>query len=474
MLTKSDFLSYLDSPMHLWAKAHNKLDPTEQSAFLDHLFSEGYTVEPLAKKYLEEVVMPTFTNAKLSWQHEYIDGDFSARSDAIVYDQAADTYHIFEIKSGTKVKPENLYDATFQLLTCLPNIPIQTVNILHLNPKYIRRGELDIKNLFTVDDVTEKVIGLKGEVASKRIEAYRVMNLESSESIDPCLSPKRCPCMDLCFPGLPDYSIFELIGVTEGIKRHLLADGVWEIASIPDNFIVGPYQYRHIQAVKSGKPVINYEVIKQELDSLIYPLYFLDYETYNSALPLYDEYHPQQQMVFQYSLHKLSGPGGELEHFEFLCLSQDDPGRKTAESLINAIGDTGSVIVWNKVFEMGRNKEMAVMYPDLADRLNNINSRVYDLMEIFKKTHYIHQDFHGSWSIKNVLPVLVPELSYHDMEINKGDKAMQAWWDLVHGSESNGEYMRKSQSTTAINLLKYCKLDTLAMVEIWKQLSNRC
>jgi len=473
MLSKTDFIHFLDSPMHLWAYKHDQLDAGEESPFVQHLFKEGYKAEKLAKKYLQSFVLPTFTKAKLAWQHDYTDEDFYAKSDAVIFDEDSNAYHIFEIKSGTKVKPENLYDATFQTLVCEAYVPIGSVSILHLNKDYLRDGELNLNDLFAVEDVTEKVMNMREEVLNLRKAALQVIEAETPQKLASCYQPQSCPCLTLCHPGLPEYSIYELMQIRQSQKEKLLADGLVEIAAIPDDYPLKDFQLRQVQAVKHNQPVIKHEAIKQELDKLTYPLWFLDYETYLSALPLWDRCKPQQQNVFQYSLHKLDHPDSKLEHFEYLCMDSDEPAKRVLKYLRQHLGETGSVIVWNKTFEMGRNKEMAVMYPKYADFLHRINSRVWDLMEIFKQGLYIHPEFHGSWSIKNVLPVLVPELTYKGMSIAKGDEAMLAWWDLVHQrhSELDSESIKHKDSIKQA-LLEYCQLDTLAMVEIWKKLSR--
>jgi hypothetical protein len=456
--------------MHVWAYKHDKLDDAEESAFVQHIFAEGYKVEKLAKKYLHDFILPTFSNAKLAWQHEYTDGDYFARSDAVIFDEDSNAYHIYEIKSSTSVKPENLYDATFQTLVCEAYVPIGSVSILHLNKDYCREGELDLEQLFVTDDVTDKVLKMREEVLKLRIDALYTINASLPDAIPTCIKPKDCPCLDLCHPGLPENSIFEIMGITASQKQHLLSKGYMEIASIPDDYPLKEFQQRQVQAVKEQRPIYDKRALREELDQLVFPLWFLDYESYLSAIPLWDKTKPQQQNIFQYSLHKLEKPDGELEHFEYLHMHQDEPAKWLLEQLSKELGKTGSVLVWNKTFEITRNKEMARMYPEYADFLLNLNERIYDLADSIKNGIYVHPDFHGSWSIKSVLPVLVPELSYENMTISKGDDAMMAWWDLVHGELSKGKNFGVKKQGVAGALLEYCKLDTLAMVEIWRKL----
>jgi hypothetical protein len=166
----------------------------------------------------------------------------------------------------------------------------------------------------------------------------------------------------------------------------------------------------------------------------------------------------------------LVSPDSEIKHHEYLVTDTDEPSEALIKRLLSVIGEKGTVIVWNKSFECGRNRELAKLQPQFAAFMESINSRTYDLMDPFKKGYYVDYRFHGSQSIKKVLPVLVPELSYKDMEIGEGTAAMMAWYKMTHDSNSafeSGSIKIKDQIKQ--NLLKYCELDTLAMVEIWKQ-----
>jgi hypothetical protein len=180
---------------------------------------------------------------------------------------------------------------------------------------------------------------------------------------------------------------------------------------------------------------------------------------------MYDGYKPQQQMVFQYSLHKLESLNGDIRHTEHLAVTKDDPSKSLIKQLREDIGDTGTVFVWFKPFEMTRNKELAIIHPEYADFLEDLNDRIYDLGDFINFGFYLHPKFKGSWSIKNVLPIMVPELSYDEMEIGKGDQAMIAWWELI-----NDRLSMDDAEKTKTALLAYCELDTLAMVKIWEKL----
>jgi hypothetical protein len=183
---------------------------------------------------------------------------------------------------------------------------------------------------------------------------------------------------------------------------------------------------------------------------------------------MFDGYKPFDQMTFQYSLHVLKDKeSDELEHYEFIETGQIDPIPNLIKSLKQNIGDTGSIIVWNKSFEATQNKRMGEIYPEYAEFCENMNNRIFDLMEIFRDQLYADPKFKGSYSIKKVLPVLVPELTYEGMDIGDGATAMVNWNEMVYGdylSDKEREKIRK-------DLLKYCELDTLAMVKIFEYLT---
>ena len=470
-LTKSDFLIYLEAPMHLWARKNNCIEKA-MTAFDTHLIEQGYEVEKLAKQYLELLVLNNPGHVELIWQKTYCDKSYQVKIDALLYNSSLQSYDIYEIKSSSSVKKENLSDVTFQYLVLKELLPINKVYILHLNQDYVRKGALDIKQLFIATDVTEEVYELKVEVDNQRQAALDIIQQHSSVGITTCNKPKTCPYPELCHPQLPDFSIYDIPRLDKSKAETLKQNNILAIQDIPDDFKLSKKQLTIVTAAKRGHPTIEREELKNELSTLIFPLYFLDYETYNSAIPLFDGYRPQQQMIFQYSLHVIDSPDTPIRHFEFLALDRNDPCPSLIESLKQNIGTTGSILVWNKTFETTCNKEMALRYPQFADFLNDVNNRIYDLADPINNGLYIHPGFKGSWSIKNVLPIMAPHLSYKTLAIQKGDAAMFAWWSLTHGNANKHDALTHEQKALAKSLLEYCKLDTWAMVEIWNKFNE--
>jgi hypothetical protein len=246
--------------------------------------------------------------------------------------------------------------------------------------------------------------------------------------------------------------------------------GIFELSDVPEDIFdtLTPAQQNQIETHLTGRRILDSLSIKKELSSLVFPLYFLDYETFPSALPRFDGFSPYQQIPFQYSLYVLENPEDapeKMTHYEFLFDGATDPSLAFLKSLQENIGEKGSIIVWNKGFECKINNELAERQPDFKPFVEAVNARVYDLMEIFSKQYYVDKNFHGRVSIKKVLPVLVPDLSYKALDIKEGGTASQKWNEMTTGKLSEKEKEKIKQ-----DLKIYCGLDTYAMYAIWKVL----
>jgi hypothetical protein len=492
-LTKSQFLTYLESPLHLWLSVHSTVQPKPPSLFEQHTLQQGYAVEKLAKEFLTSRVKAQYpAGTTLEFEVTLTDGNYESRIDALVHDTTRNTYDLYEIKSSTSIHSRYTFDVTFQYLVGKATLPINKVYLVRVNKDYRRAGEIDPDELFVVEDMAEAIALKEAEVYEKRTEAWGVLRQDRKPSEDHCLHPTRCVYPSECFPDLPDGSIYELSNGTKKLYGELLDQGVQLIKDIPATFVTNYKQRLQIQAAKTGKPIIDRAGIQRELEQLQFPLYFLDYEAYAEALPLFDGYRPYQQAVTQFSLHVVrevpsiettETPETEVEHYEYLATEPGDPARQLATKLCEVIGDTGSVVVWYKNYECSRNAELAELCPELAEQLRGINARVFDLMELFSESLYVDHRFKGSASIKKVLPVLCPELSYKELEIGEGTKAMLAWHEMVYGGVSEDEVVAgggvdgaaktevalQKKERIKLNLLEYCKLDTWAMVEIWRK-----
>jgi len=464
MLTKSDFLRYLDAPMHLWAKAHDALEEKSATLLDQHLREQGQQVEALARQYLEDHIQTIYTQADLLWQFAYNDGRYEVRSDGIVHDLTADAYDLYEIKSSTRVKTEHEYDLAFQTLLLENTFNLRSIYVLHINSNYVLEDELDIAQLFIIDEVTPKINKRREDVKQLRVSAWQVTQMDAPLPEFACTNPKTCPCPSLCHPKLPVHPIYDLprIGRKAADLRN---QGIVDIRDIPPDFPLNAKQTQHAQVVRSGQAQVDKTAIGDWLSGLDYPLYFLDYETFGPALPLFPGYQPYEQVVFQYSLYTLTSPEAEPKHHACLITSQEDPEPPMAADLVRHLGPEGTVLVWYAPFEKGRNTGLARHCPEQADALLGINDRIQDLMLPFSSGWFIHPDFHGSASLKAVLPVLCPELDYTDLQIRDGQQAMLTWFRL-----QQGEFSPEEEAQIRENMLAYCQRDTYGMVAIWNYL----
>jgi len=451
--------------MHLWASQHGRIE-VAPSLYEKHLMKQGHEIEILARDFLKESMLKD-TGAELSQEETFIDGNFQARVDLAAHYPKLGLMDIYEIKSASSVRKEDIYDLAFQCLVCEATEKVRDVYLVHVNKDYTHQGELDLERMFEVVNINEDVEELREEVLETRELAFITASMVESAGIQTCLRPKTCPCPSLCHPDLPEGSIYEVPRLHKNKTLDLKSSGILTIRDIPDEFPLSDLQGQHVSAVKAGEPFINKSAILDELSKLEYPLNFIDYETYNPGKPIFPGYRPHQHVVYQYSLHIIKSPDGALEHYEAIYAERSDPGIKLVKDLSQHIPESGSVIVWNKSFEAGRNREMADRYPEYRDLLLDMNSRIYDLMEIFRKGYYIHPGFRGSASIKSVLPVLVPDFAgkYQELAISNGEMAMLAWEKLF-----SGELNQDQEKDLRHDLLKYCELDTLAMVMIWEKL----
>jgi hypothetical protein len=464
MISKTDFLIYLDSPLHLWAVKNNKIEKKILDEYTQHILEQGYDVEELAIKYAKEYLTKEYgiTKKDLLIQPTHKYDNYEARTDILIFNPKTDKWDIYEVKSSTSVKKTHRYDLTFQYLVFKENYDIGDTYVLHLNKEYIKDGDIYLSDLFVRENVNEYVQDLKDEVLEERYNAYLISKEKESRGIEGCIKPKVCPCISLCHPKLPKYSIYDINKLTGNEKkvRELEGMNILDIMDLPKDFKLTPKQRFQVNVAQSKKTYMDRGSIKERLNQLIYPIYFLDYETFNPAIPIFNGYKPFWPIVFQYSLHIKRAKNAKLEHHEYIHTKKSDPLPTLLPSLEKLLQGSGSIVVWNKTFEATRNKEMGEIYPEYEDFTNDMNERMFDLMRIFQDQLYDDPLFKGSYSIKNVLPVLVDDLSYEGMSIGEGATAMVNWYDMVF---KDGKDIKKE-------LLEYCKLDTLAMVKVFEEL----
>ena len=467
-LTKSAYLQYLRCPKEFWLQMNQPLFVSQPySLEYEHLRQQGYAVQQLARKL--ERFFPN-ESSTFDFERPFQTADLYARCDVVVTDQVTGTVDIYEIKGAASVKEEYYDDVAFQKFTAeRAGFSVDRCYVITMNGEYVRRGEVEPEEIFVVTDVTEAVGARMEATARQAKEAVAYLKKVPVPSLSEyCLDKKvDCEFIKLHFPGLPDYTVFDIAFLKHEKRRTLLAQGIVAITDVPDDFPLSSKQRIQISAAKSGQPVIDHNGISRRIDSWEYPLHFLDYETFSYAIPQFDGVRPFQQMCFQYSLHTIEHPGAEPRHSYFLSLGDDDPPRAMARALKDAMSSgIGTVFVWYESFEKTRNSEMAEMFPEYAAFFEDVNERTVDLMKVFSDNLYVHPEFKGRSSIKKVLPVVVPEMSYASLGIGDGMTATISWYRAVRWEAMDAETRQKIFD----DLEKYCELDTLAMVEIFYRL----
>jgi hypothetical protein len=486
-LSKSDYMLYLSHPAWLWLKKHNKeklpqIDENTQATFdagnifesyAEKLFGDGIRLGFTDyKSYLampEQTLEALLGGAHTIFQPRFQTGQLTCICDVIkvVGDK---TFDLYEIKSSTQVKPEHITDLAFQAHVLRESgFTVRNVSVVHVNNEYVRKGDIIPEDFCITTDVTEQVNEL-GDTTKQNIEnALEVLQAPEIPDINPALASSKAfsEWLDIYKELSPPQkdSIYELCGLNPKKVGELQAAGISLITAIPDDYRLTPKQHKQVISAKLNQQLITEEPIRELLKTFVYPLYFLDYETLAGVVPPFEGMRPYEQLPFQYSLHIIDSPDSELRHAEYLHREGTNPCRNIAESLREHIGDSGTVVSWNMSFEASCNRTLSEAVPELAEFLQGINDRMQDLMIPFSKLWFVDKRFGGSASIKKVLPVLAPTLSYADLGIHEGASAQRLWMQAVIDGKDTID-----KEILFADLLEYCKLDTLAMVEIYNVL----
>lgn len=485
-LSKSDYMMFLKHPAWVWLKKHEpaKLPPISDN--LQAIFDAGHTFEPYAEELFNGVrIDKESENALAETEAAWSGGAkvvFQGRVEfedlVVVYDileKLADgSFHLYEIKSSTKKKTKYCQDLAFQKYVLeKAGYKVSQCSLLVANNEYVRNGEIEAAKFVKFIDVTEDIDKLLPEVEPNVSKALKIINSQEMPDISPRHTKQNAEILKdwikifhtLGIESLP-YDIYQMTPLNADLIGELEDQGIELIKDIPAEFEnLAAKHKRQIELMRIGEPVINRGEIRRFLNALKFPLYFLDYETTSNIVPLVDGMKPFQMLPTQYSLHILEEPNGELVHKEFIHRDKSNPSENLVESLRQDIGQTGSVLVWYEHFEKGRNLELGRVLPEQMKFVKALNARVVDLRTPFINQWYEDYRFLSSTSIKNVLPVLVPELSYKALEVQDGQTAQRLWTEAVFMEKYPG---KKEQIID--DLLKYCKLDTLAMVRIYEKL----
>lgn len=483
MLSKSQYVRGLQCQKSLWLyKNRPELRDIPDEA-QESLFNTGYSVGELAKELFPKGVEIEFDtsnfNGMMSKTKELItngteviyEATFSengifAMADILV--KNGNAWDIYEVKASTEVKDVHIDDAAIQWYALSNAINLNRAFIVHINNQYIRKGELDVTALFSLEDITEQVKD-KQNTINETLNNMKDVIKGEMPNIDiggHCDNPYSCDFKGHCWKHIPTPSVFNLYWMNGAKKFEMYNQGLLTYTDIPDDFKLNDTQRLQVETAKTKEPYIDQNIIKNFLETIEYPINFFDFETFQNAIPRFDNQRPYMQIPFQYSLHILH-EDGTMAHKEFLGDENSDPRDTLIEQMLNDVTSTGSIVAYNQSFEMSRIKELAKFNEKREKELLALNERFVDLIVPFREKGYYHPDFNGSFSIKSVLPAMFPnddELNYKKLNIQNGGMAMDTFANL---------HLLKDKTKTdqiKTDLLAYCHLDTLAMVRIWEKL----
>lgn len=492
ILSKSTYMRGRQCPKALWLYKNRRellpsVDPARQAIFdsgtsvgllAQQLFPGGLDCTPESARDFAPAIEATqraiAEGATVIYEAAFLHEGVLAALDILVKD--ADGWKAYEVKSSSSAKEYQWHDAALQahvIEGC--GIALVDVSIVHLNSAYVRQGPIDVQQLFAITSVKTQVDAERGAVPA-RIEALKAVLQETEEPVvgigPQCGSPFPCDFKEYCWAHVPEEgNVFQLTHA-RGKDWDLYQRGILLLKDIPDDEPLSTKQRLQVDSAKHDATTIDHTSLRRWLGELRYPLHHLDFETVMPAVPLFDGTRPFQQLPFQYSLHTQHASGAAPEHREYLADGNGDPRPAFVERLLADIGPDGDILAYNAAFERTRLKELAHDLPQYAEALHALVARIKDLHTPFKKGWFTVPAMNGRTSIKVVLPALVPGTtgvgpSYSDLTVQEGGTASLLYAQLMAGTYPGDVPQLRS------DLLAYCALDTLAMVEVLAVLQRK-
>ena len=480
--SKSQYIRGLQCHKSLWLyKNKPELREIADEA-QESIFKEGISVGGVARELFPHGVEIVFdasdfngmTNktqalikdgTEVIYEATFNENGIFAMADILV--RNGNSWNMYEVKGSTGVKEVHIDDASIQWYALAQSIKLNRAYIIHIDNQYLREGELEVNKLFCIEDITEAILQKQDEIIPNLIAMEEMLKNEIPD-IDigvHCSNPYECDFHELCWKHVPKPSVFD-ISYAMGKQWKLYHQGILRIEEIPADFKFGKNASLQIKHHHSKEVHIDKPKIEEFLETIEYPINFFDFETFQNAIPRFDDQSPYAQMPFQYSLHILH-KDGRLEHKEFLGDEKNDPRAPLTYQMLKDITPYGSIVAYNQSFEQTQIRNLALFCSEIRNELLALNDRFVDLAHPFQYKYYYHPDFYGKYSIKVVLPTLFPdddELNYKKLSIQNGGMAMDTFANL---------YLLKDEiprQKIRADLLAYCHLDTLAMVKIWEKL----
>ncbi|MCC6169849.1 MAG: DUF2779 domain-containing protein [Caldilineaceae bacterium] len=473
LLTKSKYLSGLQCVKRLWLEEHapqhlatggatqevSRLQGVQIGRLARARYSGGVLIGGAGLEAVRHTQAALYNGATCLFEAAFVYDDILVRCD-ILRKLPGGRWELIEVKSTTEIRPHHLHDAAVQTYVVRgAGLAVQAVKLMYVNSQGCVFP--DLASFFCETDVTRAVTRLTRKLPANvsKLRGHLARPHAPQVLIGAhCSYPHLCPAKRYCWQHVPPESIFTIPRLSARKIARLLRRGIVRIRDIPAGFPLTPPQRAYVERVLAGAPAIDRPAIVRRLDELAYPIYFFDFETYAYAVPRFWGMRPYQQLPFQYSLHVLEADGS-VRHADYLHIDGSDPRAGLAHALVSDIGPSGSVVVYNARFERSVLRDLAYTQPVYRQRLRSIGARLWDQLEIFER-HYLDPRFEGSNSIKRVLPVLAPHLSYADLAVQRGDQAQAVWGEMI----ASHDPAHKAQ--LAAGLRAYCARDTRAMLEI--------
>lgn len=480
MLSKSRVLAARQCPKRLWLEV-NRRDLRIVTAETQRRFDQGHRLNDLVHGLIPdgELIDPevslgdalAFTKRHLgrSSERPLFEATFSKRRVLVradVFQHTADGWRLTEVKASTRVKPYHLDDCAVQTWVIgEAGYPVSQTVLAHVDTGFVYTGNADYEGLLRHVDVTDQVLPLIEQVPEWVAAGLDVLSgNEPAINMGPqCLAPFACPFIPYCSPEPTEYPV-TLLPSAGKILNALVAEGIEDIRDIPEGRLTQPRLERIRQATATSEPFVSQELAGL-LSGLAYPRYYLDFESIQFVVPIWADTRPYEQLPFQWSC-QIETPDGSVREAAFLDLSGSSPMRSCAEQLITALGDSGPILTYSP-FERQVIRRLAHRFPDIAEPLEALSNRIVDLLPVIRQ-HYYHPAMRGSFSIKAVLPTVAPHLNYDQLEEVKDGTGAQAAFEEAIAPDTTDSRRREIERS----LLEYCALDTLAMVELLRFLSQ--
>ena len=486
MLSKSRFLAGLQCRLRLWHQCYNRDLASEVSPVQQAVFDIGHAVGRLATQlypegvlieedhlHHKEAVQATLKAMENPNVHAIYEAGFifdGVRIRVDILERLDDgKWNLIEVKSSTSVKDIHLPDVAVQYHVLKgKGLDIDRVILMHLNNQYVYDGyNIELEQLFCHSDMSKKAMIYKNQVPALLGNFYDMLARPEQPKIKPgrhCKNPYECEFWEYCTKDMPEHWVMTLAGIGQNRLNELAAMGIEDIRDLPETFPLTEIQKRIRTCVKNNEQYIS-TGLEDELKDVVYPVHFLDFETLGTAIPRYPGTRPYQTIPFQWSDHILF-EDGTVEHRGYICEEDKDPREEFTLSLLDAITRKGTIVTYTN-YEEGIIKGLAQELSEYRDPLHALPGRIKDLHKIIRR-HYYHPAFHGSFSVKSVLPAILPGMSYANLEIQEGQLASLEYLKMIDPSTLTEEKEKIKR-----DLLTYCGLDTLAMLKIREALLKR-